>query len=31
MEVGLRELAAELFKGRRSEGVSGWVVQRRDD
>ena len=27
MEGGLRELAAELFKGRRSEGVSGWVGQ----
>ena len=28
---GLKVLVAELFKGRRSEGVSGWVVQRRDD
>ena len=29
MEGGLRVQVAELFKGRRSEGVSGWAGQRK--
>ena len=30
MEVGLRELAAELFKGVRSDCASGWVGQQKE-
>ena len=30
MEGGLRVQVAALFDGGRSEGASGWVVQRRE-